>query len=429
MENLEIKYLIIGAGISGLTFAQKCKNEFLIVEKIDSVGGYCKTFYVKDYVWDYAGHFYHFKNDSIKEKFLSMYSPNELVLKDKNTKIMYKDKLINYPFQTNIHQLEKEEFIDCLYDLYNKDEKQTYDNFVDMLYGKFGVSIVKKFLKPYNEKLYATDLKNLDVDAMGRFFPYADVKQIINNMKSNDSDRKSYNSTFLYPKKGAQTYINKIYSNLDSKRVMLNTAVTKIDLKNKEVYTNNNKKIKYKYLINTSPLTDFLGFINEYKLKNKLSYNKVLVFNMGFKKASKFKEDWIYIPDKSVSFYRIGFYNNILGKEKLSVYIELGFSKDENIDVDYYYNKVMQDMKKLGIIEDNELDCYNYLIMDPAYVHINEETSTEIHNLFAKLQKNNIYSIGRYGAWTYCSMEDCIVMANSTYESIDEIERNEDNEN
>ena len=67
--------------------------------------------------------------------------------------------------------------------------------------------------------------------------------------------------------------------------------------------------------------------------------------------------------------------------------------------------------------------------MDPAYVHINEETSTEIHNLFAKLQKNNIYSIGRYGAWTYCSMEDCIVMANSTYESIDEIERNEDNEN
>ena len=53
-----------------------------------------------------------------------------------------------------------------------------------MLYGKFGKSIVEKFLKPYNEKLYATDLRNLDVDAMGRFFPYADKEAIINNMKN-----------------------------------------------------------------------------------------------------------------------------------------------------------------------------------------------------------------------------------------------------
>ena len=33
-----------------------------------------------------------------------------------------------------------------------------------MLYGKFGVSIVEKFLRPYNEKLYAVDLRKLDKD-------------------------------------------------------------------------------------------------------------------------------------------------------------------------------------------------------------------------------------------------------------------------
>ena len=65
---------------------------------------------------------------------------------------------------------EKEEFIDCLYDLFHKEEKEDYDSFLDMLYGKFGKSIVEKFLKPYNEKLYAVDLKTLDKDAMGRFF-------------------------------------------------------------------------------------------------------------------------------------------------------------------------------------------------------------------------------------------------------------------
>ena len=52
-----------------------------------------------------------------------------------------------------------------------------------MLYGKFGKSITEMFLKPYNEKLYACDLTKLDKDAMGRIFPNADIKAIINNMK------------------------------------------------------------------------------------------------------------------------------------------------------------------------------------------------------------------------------------------------------
>ena len=42
-----------------------------------------------------------------------------------------------------------------------------------MLYARFGRS-TPKFLIPYNEKLYATDLATLDKDAMGRFFPHAD---------------------------------------------------------------------------------------------------------------------------------------------------------------------------------------------------------------------------------------------------------------
>lgn len=68
-----------------------------------------------------------------------------------------------------------------------------------MLYGKFGKSIVEKFLKPYNEKLYAVDLTTLDKDAMGRFFPYADIPAIIDNMKAN-KDSTSYNNSFLYPR-------------------------------------------------------------------------------------------------------------------------------------------------------------------------------------------------------------------------------------
>ena len=56
--------------------------------------------------------------------------------------------------------------------------------------------------------------------------------------------------------------------------------------------------------------------------------------------------------------------------------------------------------------------------MDPAYVHIEKETDEKIKKELEKLSKKNIYSIGRYGAWTYCSMEDCMLQAKKLYEEI-----------
>ena len=34
------------------------------------------------------------------------------------------------------------------------------------------------------------------------------------------------------------------------------------------------------------------------------------------------------------------------------------------------------------------------------------------------LANKNVYSVGRYGAWTYCSMEDCMVEAKELSEKI-----------
>lgn len=412
MEN--IKYLIIGAGISGLTFANYTKNNYLILEKESEVGGYCRTIKKGDFIWDYAGHFFHFKTDEFKRLFLNEVNKDDIIHKDKCTKILYKNALIDYPFQTNIHELDKQDFIDCLYDLFNREEKENYNNFLDMLYGKFGKSIVEKFLKPYNEKLYACDLKSLDKDAMGRFFPYADIKQIINNMKKTED--VSYNNEFLYPKGGAGSFIDILYNNLDKNRILLNTCITSIDYDNKIVTTSTNAQYKFEYLINTAPLNHFLKLFNNpdfNKLEKNLSYNKVLVFNLGFNKKSKFtKEHWIYVPSKNCNYYRIGFYDNILDSDKLSMYIEIGYSKDENIDIDKQLNLTLHNLKVQGIIDDSfKLEEYVSIVMDPAYVHINTSTEQEISRLKQDLRINNIYTIGRYGAWTYCSMEDCMLEA------------------
>lgn len=419
--NRNVKYLIIGAGISGLTFANFIKDDYLIIEKENEVGGYCRTIKKGEYLWDYAGHFFHFKTDEMKKLFEDLMKDEELIFQEKNTKIYYGDRLIDYPFQMNIHQLPQQEFIDCLYDLYNKNEKENYESFLDMLYGKFGKSIVEKFLKPYNEKLYACDLNNLDKDAMGRFFPYANLNQIINNMK--EENNNSYNNTFLYPKNGAGSFLNKLYENLDKEKVELMNEIKKIDLKNKTVITKNDEVINYQYLINTSPLNNLLELIdNTENLRENISYNKVLVFNLGFEKKSNFKEHWIYFPQKDINFYRVGFYDNILMSDKLSMYIEIGYEKKSKIsedDIKEQLNLTLQNLKKVGIVEDdNKLVDYSTIVMNPAYVHINSETNKEIKDFEKYLNDNSVYTIGRYGAWTYCSMEDCMISAKELAEKL-----------
>ncbi len=410
----QIKNLIIGGGISGLTAAYYLKKDFLIVEKEQELGGYCRTIHNPNYVWDYAGHFYHFKTEQMKQLFLSLVEEDEIITQTKVTKIYYKGKLIDYPFQSNIHQLEKNELLECVYDLFFKEEKETYDNFLDMLYGKFGGAITEKFLKPYNEKLYATNLTTLDRDAMGRFFPYANLSDIIKNFKNNQT--VTYNDHFLYLKQGTQYFIDKLRAQIDQDSIISGVKVEKIDLGQKVAQLSDGTTITYQNLINTSPLNQFFEVLGDdySQILSEMSFNKVLVFNLGFnKKSSKYnQEHWVYFPDKTLNFYRVGFYDNILNQDKLSLYVEIGFSKDASIDVDKELAKTLDGLRAVEILDDEiELVDKSVIIMDPAYVHINGDTDKKITSIKEQFEQQNVYTTGRYGKWTYSSMEDCMTWA------------------
>ena len=56
--------------------------------------------------------------------------------------------------------------------------------------------------------------------------------------------------------------------------------------------------------------------------------------------------------------------------------------------------------------------------MDPAYVHINTKTNKKIDELKSDFAKEGIYTIGRYGAWIYNSMEDSMLKAKELAEKI-----------
>ena len=403
----QVKYLIIGAGISGLAFAVQKQNEnYLILEKDIVPGGLCKTFYDKGFVWDVAGHFFHFHSENTKNYYEKLMAGKMQARAIKCAKVYYKENYMDAPFQYNIHQLPQEEFLECLTDLYysnSSNENIPFDLFVEQKYGK---GIANKFLIPYNEKLYACKMNELEKDSMGNFLPQMDFGMLMNFYKGLKG--KTYNDTFLYPVNGCMEVINSLIIQLNSSRIHLNEEVIGVDVEKKLVFTEK-ETYHYEYLINTSPLNIFLKMIE--KPTNILTYNQVLVLNFGFDRESIDKTiSWVYYPGNEI-FYRVGFYNNIAGTKYLSIYVEISYKMNEKINIELALKRSLEDLKKVGVINEHKVIAQNSYIVNPGYVHITNEGKKFTNMFISSMRKKNVYMIGRYAKWEYSAMDDSLEQA------------------
>jgi protoporphyrinogen oxidase len=405
--------LVIGAGVSGLGFAnwyrEKRPNANVVVlESEAEPGGYCRTVTQDGFVWDYSGHFFHFRDPSIEAWLRERMPGQDIRTVVKESTIRYAGLDIPFPFQKNIHRLPQGEFVECLVDLFFAwEHRNTGDaprSFGEMLERRLGRAITEKFLRPYNEKLYATDLDALDVDAMGRFFPHADLPDILANMRPGAKDG-GYNATFTYPAGGAMQYIHALLRDLPPASVRCNEPALAIDLAAKEVTTPRGT-IRYDRLVSSAPLPALARLAKVDHAPGVFTSNKVLVFNLGFDKKGPRNVHWMYFPDRKVSFYRVGWYDNILDGDRMSLYVEIGAPHDATFDPDALRARVLHDLVRENIIEDHQLVSHHHVVLDPAYCHITKASLAETTRLHAVLEAASVHSVGRYGRWTYCSIED-----------------------
>jgi protoporphyrinogen oxidase len=432
-----VRTLIIGAGVTGLATAAALSehgdDDYIILESDREIGGWCKTVKREGFVWDYSGHFFHFKHPEIERWLVERMPGQRIRVVDKKSFIAYKGRLVDFPFQKNIHQLPQDEFIDCLYDVYfarSSDVKRdaaaqpaaTPANFKEMLAARFGRSICEKFLFPYNEKLYACDLATLDVDAMGRFFPYADLTDIVRNMKQ--ADNASYNAHFTYPEGGAIEYVRAIASAVRPGAIALEERLAGVDLARKVARTEGPRgprEIRYERLVSSVPLNRFVVLCGIDHDPTAWAWNKVLIFNLGFDAKGQTGVHWAYYPSRETSFYRVGWYDNIFDSDRLSLYVEVGFPRDAVIDVaatrEALRERVLADLKREGVVTSQRLVAEHSVVLDPAYVHVTKRSLIEQKRVAALLAEQGVWSLGRYGRWTYCAIEDNIVEARQLVES------------
>jgi protoporphyrinogen oxidase len=417
MESVE--YLVVGGGVSGLSFANWLREaaaargarapEILVLEAEAEPGGYCRSVLRDGFVWDYSGHFFHFRRPEIEAWLRARMPGADVRTVAKRSLIRYGGRDIDFPFQKNIHQLDKQDFIDCLVGLFFRAEGETGAaprSFKDMLERRFGAGICDRFLVPYNEKLYACDLDALDPDAMGRFFPHAELADIIRNMVR--PDNASYNATFTYPRGGAFEYVRALQHDLPPGTVTCGEPLVALDPAG-QVATTASRRIRYRRLVSSLPLPRLLAMTGLAHDASAFSWNKVAVFNLGFDRKGPSAVHWIYFPDRSLSFYRVGFYDNIHDGDRMSLYVEIGAAAGAQLDMADLRERVLADLAREGIVGDHRLVSWHSVVLDPAYVHITGRSLAETRRARAVLEAAGIYSVGRYGGWTYCSIEDNMI--------------------
>lgn len=420
--------IVIGAGISGLSFGYFSKQPFIIFEKENNVGGLCKSIKDNGFTFDYSGHFIHIKNKEIKlliekltnEKFLTI---------QRNSAILFNNKLMPFPFQANLYYLTEKQKQKCIDGIKTRKNIKTYDDmpFIDWAKAMFGDGITKYFMKPYNEKLWNYDLKKLTAGWTAPFVPKPTKESIIKSAYTKNDTKYGYNDVFYYPaNNGCQTMIDGFYKEIKN-NVIKNTVVEKIYLKDKKVFADN-KYYFYDNIISTQPLKELLLSIQDLpkdisKLIKDLQCTSTRCINLGIKYKKflpKIIKDvhWIYIPEKKYPFYRVGIYSNVsekmVPKNCYSLYVEMSDTKD--------CDKTIPALKEIGIINANdEIKSLNVIDMKYAYVIFNKQRKKVLDKIFTFLKKNNIYCIGRYGSWEYSFIEKNIIDAKNLAQFLNKI--------
>jgi len=419
---MKIKYLIIGAGPTGLGAGWRLKelniNEFIILEKNSYPGGLAFT--LKDpngFLWDFGGHvlFSHYKYfDDVYEKVMNKNYYQHL----RESYVIYsKNEWIPYPFQYNIHHFKNKQLIFELVKsaIINPYVKIKVKNFHDWILKIFGEKIAEIFMIPYNNKVWAIDPKLMNYHWVGERVATINPELILESaILHKDHISWGPNNKFKFPKYGGNITLWKNIAEKIKSFIKYETEVRKIDIKNKFVLTNKDNKINYQYLINTAPLDLFLKNSNANenikKMSEKLKHSKVNVVGIGLKQPlpNYLKNKcWFYFPTNDIPIYRATIFSNYSPynvpdiKKFWSIMTETSESKYKALD-ENFIEKTIKGLIKLGFIKNkNQINHVYHFSKEYAYPTPTLERDFALNKIQPYLEKYNIFSRGRFGGWKY----------------------------
>jgi|SRR5579863_9721529 len=419
------KIVIIGAGLTGLSAAYHLEKkgffDYQLFEKESTIGGLCKSVYQDGFTFDFTGHLLHTSDDYFRALIEQTVGLDQLQVINRRSFIYSQETYTRYPYQINLHGLPIDTIIECIdgYISRPKYKKQPH-NFVQWVHQHFGVGFARHFFMPYQNKIFAYDVRKITASWTNRFVPSTSLQQILRGtLHDTYNEAIGYNAHFLYPKQGGiMSWVHRFATHIKNP-IRTNFCVKTINMRTKTVIFTNGHCEPFDQLITTIPLDVLLNRLQEKSdsfLSNAHRYlrcNKVLNFNLGVSRDDLSDKHWIYFPEKQYPFYRLGFPHNFATSSvpagHSSLYGEFAYLRKSAAWVSRTTQEAIAATKRLLHIDNAQIVTECIIPIPHAYVIYDTWRDQYLPKLLSTLSKQQVYSIGRYGEWKYSSMQEAVL--------------------
>ncbi len=464
--------IVVGAGPTGLSAAYHLGSDALLLEQADRVGGWCRSVVDRGFTFDMAGHIM-FSNDPYVHAMYGLLLGDNVHWQDREAWIYSKGVHTRYPFQGALYGLPPEVIKECVIGAiearfgsvharpvgggengggnYAGPERRgmfepvmrrtevkvlSYTgaerrrpvlhkgpprNFEEFIYKVWGAGIAKHFAVPYNRKLWAVPLEEMETSWLGSRVPLPNLEDMIEGALSPAPKPMGPNARFGYPLRGGfQALMDGFLPHLAGE-LRLNTRVAAVSPARHTVRLGDGSTLAYERLVSTMPLPRLVSALGEEapadvrRAASALRYVNVRCVNLGVGRERLTEKHWIYYPEDPV-FHRIFVQGNASphcnppGGFGLTCEITYSGSKPLPSDGDDLIRRCIEDCRKVGMIRpDDEIWAANQVDMPMAYVVYDHHRADNVRVIREWLAARDIVLAGRYSEWEYYNSDHAFI--------------------
>jgi len=305
-------------------------------------------------------------------------------------------------------------------------------NFEEFIYQVWGRGIAKHFAIPYNRKLWAVPLTEMETSWLGGRVPLPNLEEVIEGALSPVPKPMGPNARFGYPLSGGfQALMNGWLPHLKGE-LRTGTRVMRVSPRNHTVTLQNGQELQYQQLISTMPLPVLIRQIGEEapaairEAAATLRHVSVRCVHLGVGRENLTEKHWIYYPEDTV-FHRIFVQGNASPQCNppggFGLTCEITYSPDKPLPAegDALIQRCIEDCHKVGIFGPEDPVWTGLQVDLPyAYVVYDHGRGAAVARIREWLEERDIFLAGRYSEWEYYNSDHAFLAGKKAADRVKE---------